>query len=159
MIRENNLELFLPYFEKVKMEAPIILGWSWATFSLVFEKYLFNDWSFLIYLIILILLDTLLGVWRAIKYNQVNSSKFGGFIIKVVLYAIFMVVVHNLSNFSNNEATKFVFSWVQELCYGAVLVREAISIIENIGAIKKGLIPNWILSKLKAYDEKGNFEG
>lgn len=159
MIKENNLECFVPYFEAVKMQSPIVIGWTWATFATLFQTYIFNDWAFLIYLVILILLDTILGVWRAYKYHQINSSKFGGFIIKVVLYAIFMVVVHNLSNFSTNEFTKSIFRWVQELCYAAVVVREAISIIENIGAIRKGLIPEWILKRLKTYDEKGNFEG
>jgi hypothetical protein len=44
------------------------------------------------------------------------------------------------------------------LCYAALLVRESISIIENIGAIKPDLLPKWILKRLKSFDDKGQFQ-
>jgi hypothetical protein len=48
---------------------------------------------------------------------------------------------------------------VEDLCYAALVVREAISIIENLGVIKPGLIPLWILKRLKQYDNEGTFKG
>jgi toxin secretion/phage lysis holin len=106
----------------------------------------------------MIAIDTMLGIWKAWKYSVLSSSRFGGMIIKSVLYAFFLIVVHNLTNFSTNELTKSLFLWVEELCYAALLVREAISIVENIGAIKPDLLPKWILKRLKSFDEKGQFQ-
>lgn len=139
------------------MKLPFLVAFTWASVSSIFNTYIFNDWSFLIYLVILICFDTILGVWKAFKYGDLNSARFGGLVIKSVLYAIFLVVIHNLTNFSNNDITKAIFSWVEELCYAALLVREAISIIENIGAIKPDLLPVWILKRLKSFDENGKF--
>jgi hypothetical protein len=38
------------------------------------------------------------------------------------------------------------------------MVRESISILENIGSIRPELIPQWVLKKLKQYDRTGRFE-
>ena len=38
------------------------------------------------------------------------------------------------------------------------MVREAISIVENIGEIKPDLLPAWVLSRLKKFDESGQFK-
>lgn len=156
-MRDNSLDIFIPYLLYIKMKMPLFIAFTWASVSSVFNTYIFNDWSFLIYLVILICFDTFLGVWKALKYGDLNSARFGGLVIKSVLYAIFLVVIHNLTNFSNNDITKAIFSWVEELCYAALLVREAISIIENIGAIKPDLLPVWILKRLKSFDENGKF--
>jgi toxin secretion/phage lysis holin len=157
-MRDDSLEIFFPYVEIVKMKAPVLIAVAWSSIASLFNTYIFDDWSFLVYLVILIVLDTILGIWKAFKYGIISSSKFGGLVIKSVLYAFFLVVVHNLTNFSNNEVTKSIFIWVEELCYAALLVREAISIIENIGAIKPDLLPSWILKRLKTFDEKGQFQ-
>ena len=157
-MRDDSLEIFFPYVEIVKMKAPLLIAVGWSSIASLFNTYIFDDWSFLVYLVVLIVLDTILGIWKALKYGVISSSRFGGLIIKSVLYAFFLVVVHNLTNFSQNEVTKSIFIWVEELSYAALLVREAISIIENIGAIKPDLLPRWILKRLKSFDEKGQFQ-
>jgi hypothetical protein len=157
-MKDNELEIFIPYFAAVKYQAAFIIAYTWATFASFFQTYIFNDWSFLIYLAIVVLIDTILGIWRAYKHNQISSAKFGGFIIKVVLYGLFLVMIHSLSSFSNSDWAKYIFTYLKELCFAALLVREGISIIENIGAIKKDLIPVWILKRLKAFDETGEYK-
>ena len=147
----------MPYLELFKLKLPFLLAFTWSAIAGLFNTYIFNDWSFLVYLVIMIMIDTILGVWKAFKYGNLSSARFGGLVIKSVLYAIFLVVIHNLTNFSTNDVTKSIFMWVEELCYAALLVREAISIIENIGAIKPDLLPVWILKRLKSFDENGKF--
>ena len=147
----------MPYLELFKLKLPFLLAFTWSAIAGLFNTYIFNDWSFLVYLVIMIMIDTILGVWKAFKYGNLSSARFGGLVIKSVLYAIFLVVIHNLTNFSTNDVTKSIFMWVEELCYAALLVREAISIIENIGAIKPDFLPVWILKRLKSFDEKGQF--
>jgi len=157
-MRDDSLEIFYPYVDILKMKMPLLIAISWSSMAAFFNTYVFDDWSFLIYLVIMIFIDTVLGIWKAWKYHVLSSSRFGGMIIKSVLYAFFLIVVHNLTNFSTNELTKSLFLWVEELCYAALLVREAISIIENIGAIKPDLLPKWILKRLKSFDDKGQFQ-
>lgn len=157
-MKENGLDCFYPYLELIKLKAPFLIAWSWATFATFFQTYIFNNWSFLIYLTIAVVIDTILGVWKAVKHNQVSSAKMGGFVVKVVLYGLFLVMVNSLSNFSSANWSKLFFSYIQESCYAAVMIREAISIIENIGAIKPDLLPKWILKKLRSFDETGTYK-
>lgn len=156
-MKDNTLDVFLPYIEFVKLKIPLVLAFTWSGIAGLFNTYIFNDWSFLVYLVIMIMIDTILGVWKAFKYGNLSSARFGGLVVKSVLYAMFLVVIHNLTNFSTNTVTTSIFQWVEELCYAALLVREAISIIENIGAIKPDLLPKWILKRLKSFDENGQF--
>jgi len=156
-MKDNSLGIFMPYLDLFKLKLPFLLAFTWSGIAGLFNTYIFNDWSFLVYLVIMIMIDTILGVWKAFKYGKLSSARFGGLVIKSVLYAIFLVVIHNLTNFSTNDVTKSIFMWVEELCYAALLVREAISIVENIGAIKPDLLPVWILKRLKSFDEKGQF--
>jgi len=96
---------------------------------------------------------------KAWKRGTVSSQGFTGVMLKVFVYGAFVIVLHGLESFSEKAAVQMAFDWVGTLGYAAVLVREAISIIENLGAIKKGLIPEWILAKLKDFDEDGNING
>lgn len=121
----------------------------------VVEKYLFADWQFLWFLFVLILLDTILGLWKSWKYQNLSSRGFAGFFEKVALYASFLILVHVLMTFTVEGKPLRVFGWINNVFYSAIVVREAISVIENIGAIKPDLIPSWILAYLKKFDSSG----
>lgn len=121
-----------------------------------FKEYIFNDWKFLVFLTVLIVADTVAGVVKAWKMGVVSSQGFTGVMLKVFVYGTFVIVLHVLGHFSDKPAVTVAFDWVGTLGYAAVLVRESISIIENLGAIKPGLIPAWILAKLKDFDDTGN---
>lgn len=121
----------------------------------LFEKYLFSDWQFLVFLMVLIGIDTATGFWKHWKLNSVSSKGFAAFFQKVIVYAVFLILTHGLKNFTVAGAVNGLFSWVDNLFYAAIMVREAISIIENLGVIRPGLLPNWILAKLKSFDETG----
>lgn len=135
----------------------ICMSAAWATLSQFFNSYVFSDWDFLPFIVVLVVLDTFTGVWKSFKRNDFSSYSFGGFMTKVILYAVYLFVVHNLTNFSNKDTVKEIFSWVEQLGYAAIIVRESISIIENIGAIRPNLLPKWILKRLRHFDDNGNF--
>lgn len=141
-----------------KFKLPLCVSAILVPAMQLFEKYIFNDWEFIGFLIVLIALDTITGVWKHYKLNTVSSQGFGRFMVKVIVYGIFLIVVHVLGNFSDKPLVEEIFSWVDTLCYGAIVVRESISIIENLGAIQPGLIPVWVLKKLKQFDNEGKFE-
>lgn len=148
----------IPYMNQMEMAAwkvVLLMSAVWSTIAALVDTYMFSEWDFLPYLVVLVIVDTLTGVWKSLLQRNFNSYTFGAFITKAVLYAVYMVVLHGLTNFSDRKAVVALFEWVQELGYAALIVRESISIIENLGAIKPGLVPRWILKRLKNFDETG----
>ena len=144
------------FFEYYQHKPTLILLASVLGFlKLIVEKYLFNDWQFLSALFVLILLDTLLGIWKNLKTKSLSSRGFAGFFEKRGLYASFLIVTHVLITFTVDGKAVGVFAWIDNVFYSAIMVREAISILENIGAIKPDLIPAWILAYLKKFDASG----
>lgn len=131
---------------------------AWATVAQLFNQYVFDDWEFLPFVIVLVILDTLTGVWKSLKFGSFSSYSFGGFMTKVILYAIYLFVLHGLTNFSSKDSVMSLFTWVEQLGYAAIIVRESVSIVENIGAISPKLIPTWILKRLRQFDKNGEFK-
>lgn len=142
-----------------KFKLPILGAMIIAPLLDAFGVFVFNDWEFLAFLAVLVFLDTVTGVMKAWKRGVLSSSGFTGVMLKVFVYGVFVIVLHVLESFSQKESVKLVFDWIGTFGYAAVLVRESISIIENLGAIKSGIIPEWILTKLKDFDQDGNING
>ncbi|WP_273210806.1 phage holin family protein [Runella zeae] len=122
------------------------------------EIYLFNDWPFLWSLLVLVHVDTVLGFWKSAKNRTVSSRGFAGYFEKLGSYAAFLILTHVLITFPIEGTPTKIFAWINNVFYSAIMVREAISIVENIGAIKEGIIPTWILAYLKKYDASGKLE-
>jgi len=68
-MRDDSLEIFYPYVDILKMKMPLLIAISWSSMAAFFNTYVFDDWSFLIYLVIMIFIDTVLGIWKAWKYH------------------------------------------------------------------------------------------
>ena len=144
------------FFEYYQHKPTLILLASVLGFlKLIVEKYLFNDWQFLSALFVLVLPDTFLGIWKNLKNKSLSSRDFAGFFEKIGLYASFLILTHVLLTFTVSGKEIGVFAWIDNVFYSAIMVREAISILENIGAIKPDLVPAWILAYLKKFDASG----
>lgn len=144
------------FFDYFSHKPHLIVATSFlGLLKIMVEKYLFNDWQFLSALFVLVMLDTVLGIWKNLKTKSLSSRGFAGFFEKIGLYASFLIVTHILVNFKINDKSIGVFEWIDNVFYSAIMVREAISILENIGAIKPDLIPKWILVYLRKFDETG----
>jgi phage-related holin len=124
---------------------------SWAAISAIFNKYIFADWDFGFVLALFVLLDTSTGIWKAWKLKRVSSHKLGGVFTKIVLYAVVLMVVHGLTNFSGGDR----LLWVKDGVYLGLLVREGLSILENVSRINPNLVPKWLLVRLSEFDEQG----
>jgi toxin secretion/phage lysis holin len=117
------------------------------------ETYLFQDWQFLKFLLILIVLDTVLGLINSWKKRQVSSYGFGKLITKLVLYLFFLVLIHVLCHFTVAGAQTHLFDWLNTLACSAIMLRESISILENLALINKKIIPTWVLDRLKKVED------
>ena len=138
----------------------LILLWSIPIGLIInlIEKYIFDDWQFLISLSVLVCLDTVLGFIKHLKFKTLSSSGFSKLFIKFIIYAAVLILTHVLKNYTVSGTVNILFSWIDGTMYSAIVIREAISILENAGAISPGLFPNWALEKLKQFDEKGFFK-
>lgn len=144
-------------FEFAYPKLTIATSAAWASWQIFFNEYVFSNWEFLPFIVILVVIDTLTGVWKSLKLSDFSSYSFGGFMTKVILYAVYLAVIHNLVSFSSKDSIKSLFSWVEQLGYAALIVREVVSIFENIGVIRPKLLPKFVLKRLRHFDAHGEF--
>ena len=101
---------------------------------------------------ILIVIDSCLGFWRALNEKKVSSKGFGMIFKKMLMYMILLILSHVLVNFKIEGKQTSIFMWFDDLVYSAILLREAISILENIAIIYPNAVSKKILEKLKDYE-------
>lgn len=121
------------------------------------EKYLFNDWDFVKFLISLVIIDTAAGVWKHWKYKTLSADAWGKVISKIISYGFILVLAHILTHFTVDGEIVIGFSWLDEAIYSALVVKEGISIFQNVGAINPNLLPKWLLTRMIQFDENGKF--
>lgn len=126
-----------------------------APLTQMIETYLFADWQFLKFLLVLIALDTMLGVAWAWRTKTVSSRTFSRLLTKLFVYVAFLVLIHVLCHFTVEGVRSGLFAWLTSLAYGAILIREGISILENLVRLSPGTLPAWLVARLKAMDEQG----
>lgn len=121
------------------------------------EKYFYSDWEFLKFLIIMIAGDTLLGFLKHWKCKTLSSNAWGKIIFKLISYMSLLIVAHVFVSYRIGGELMPFFGWFEKLVLTSLLVKEGISIIENIGAINESFVPKWLLAKLKEFDNTGKF--
>lgn len=123
-----------------------------------FETYIFCDWQFIQFLAILIIGDTILGFVKAWKDHNMNSRGFSQILWKLFAYMSLLIVTHVLTNYKVRGDESIIFLWFDDMAYAAMVVRESISILENIAAIYPDSIPKWLIVRLKEFDLRGKFK-
>jgi toxin secretion/phage lysis holin len=129
-----------------------MIGWTLAPIIHFIEKYVFSDWEYLKFLFVITSADTALGFVKAIKLHQLSSRGFSMIFTKFTMYACALIATHVLVHFSVANKTYVVFSWFDTVIFSAIVVREAISIFENIALIEPNLFPSSILKYLHQFD-------
>lgn len=135
-------------------------AWEGKWFALVLffvERYIFSDWSFLIWLLVLISVDTFLGLWSALKKKELSGKKFAGILVKGVVYGSIMIFGHVFENVEISGNTIPGGVYFKFLLYVGVLVVEGLSIFKNLGKISKRLVPEFILKRMEGFNETGDF--
>lgn len=136
----------------------IAVSAAFAGLKAVFDTYVFSDWQFGLFLLTIIIVDTVLGTYKAWKQKNLESRAYARLFEKILLYGGALIMSHVLMRFTiSGEASGF-FDWTDDVLYCGIMVRESISILENIGEIKPDLLPRWMLTRLKKFDESGQFK-
>lgn len=116
------------------------------------EKYVFGDWEFVKFLIVLVVIDTALGFIKHFIAHDISSRAFGMIARKLLIYASVLIVTHVLASFSVGGSPVGCLVWFRYFACAALMVREAISVLENCETICPGLIPKWIVRRLREFD-------
>lgn len=136
----------------------LIASWSITPFTKFFGDFVFQDWHFFMNLMVLVFVDTILGLFAAYKTKQVSSEGFSKVLAKLFTYFMLLVATHTAVNIKVNQETLTLLTWVDSMVYTLIVVRELISIFEKTAMIGYFKIPTWILEKLKYFDETGNLK-
>jgi phage-related holin len=126
--------------------------YSWLKFI---ETYMYADWQFLNFLVVLVAINSLLGLYVQYKNHTLKWILVSLWFQKILIYACYLILVHIISHFTIEGEKNQYFGWFNGIANAALIIRESIYILENMGAIRSGLIPKWLLKKLKQYDREG----
>jgi len=126
---------------------------SWYT-QYGLDYYVFSDWAFLKYLIVLVIVDTVLGIAKHYKMKDLSSKAFGAIGNKLLVYTSVMILSNVLTHYSVGGVEQTYLQWFGTFCCTALIIREALSIIENVEAICPGFFPKWIIKRLKDFNSE-----
>lgn len=128
---------------------------SFSNTTLFIEQYVFRDWEFLKYLMILIVVDTLVSWVYHIKNRDFSSKGFAMIITKLIIYCALLIVSHVLGNFTIEGGSIESYAWFKSIICNALIIRESISIVENTSKLCPNLVPSRIKKYLADFDENG----
>lgn len=106
-------------------------------------------------IVIIVLLDTILGVMKAYKLKTISSNGFGQVITKTAVYMVVLIAANQGFINAPNETISALFKFVSGTVYGTILAREMLSIIENATMMGYIKLPKTLLSKLKYFNDDG----
>lgn len=147
-IRNYMLSFYFPILLSVPLSFPLATQFI--------EKYIFRDWEFLKYLMILIVVDTLVSGAYHLKNKDLSSKGFSMIMTKLIVYSAILIVSHVIGNFTVEGGNVEVYTWFRAVACNALIIRESLSIVENAGKLSPSLVPQRIRKYLSDFDEFGD---
>ena len=106
----------------------------------VVSQWFYSDLVFLNWLFVVVILDTVSGIYKSVKLKEFDFKKFLSFVFeKFFAYGILLVLANAFDNIQIHNASVDVFSFVPTLIASGLFLREAYSILENIVQIRPEL--------------------
>lgn len=137
----------------------LILSINWLLKLMEYiEIYIFQDWGFVKYLFIMVFLDTILGVRRAIIQKTFHWRNLNGLKDKLIVYISILVLVHVMTSFTVNNEIVTWFSWLRISVFSGLMAKEGFSSLKNIAATNKSYVPVWLLKRFEEWDKTGKFK-
>lgn len=137
---------------KNKIFSSAIIAMPASIYLQFFNKYIFSDWDFLKYLVVLMVLDTFLGFIKHWIVKDVSSKAYGMIAKKIMVYCAVMILANVIQGFTVNGEQQATLEWFSTFCCTMLMVREGLSIVENVEAIMPGTFPTKIIKRLKDFD-------
>lgn len=118
------------------------------------NRYVFDDWAFFVTLMILVITDTGLGLYKAWRLKKVASNKFAKVFTKVLVYFALLVATHAAAHLKVNGKPDVLLTWLDGVVYAGIVVRELLSIVEKAGALGV-IMPAFLMKRLRDFDDAG----
>ena len=147
-LRNYLYSFYIPFL----LSAPL----SCVSVTTFIEKYVYNDWEFLKYLMILIIIDTIISWFYHLKKKDFSSKGFGMIFMKILIYSGLLIISHVIGNFTVEGGNVEHYAWFRSVVCNALIIRESISIIENSAKITPTLVPTRVRKYLADFDENGS---
>lgn len=123
------------YGIELSINGKLMLTTSFAAFFMqLIQQYIFKDWEYLNFLIVLFVLDTVFGVWKSIKDKTFDFDKIWDVIAKAFVYGGVLVVGHVLSYFTVDKNVSG-YGFVANVFYSMLILFEARSALRNMGEV------------------------
>lgn len=120
-------------------------------------KYVYQDWEFAKWIGVAVAVDTLIGLLKHLVHKDASSeSFFAKFSKKIAVYILLLILTNLLTNFTVNGSSVGATDWMGTYLCTYMLVREAISIIENANAIIP-IFPKSLIKRFKDFNDKGEY--
>lgn len=128
-----------------------------ATVTVELMKYIYQDWEFAKWIGVAIAIDTLASIVKHFIYKDVSSDEFWKkFSRKIFVYLILMILSNLLAHYTVKGNVVGPTEWISDYLCVFMILREAISILENLNAIIP-VVPVWLLKRLKDFNENGEY--
>ena len=114
--------------------------------------YIFSDWEFVRYLVVAMVLDTALGFIIHWRNRDLSSKAYGMIAKKLITYSAALILANVVTNFKVYGQPVDALTWFGHFVCVMLMVRETLSIIENIEDICPGFFPKSIITRLKDFD-------
>ena len=141
-----------------KTTLSLILGILISPFTMVVEKYLLSDLHLIINVLVLVIIDTILGVVYAWKRERISSSGFSGIFTKLLVYVVLIIAVNQGHLNQPNAAVRTLMEWLDGFVYSLILIREMLSIFEKAALLGYFRLPMAIKKKLELFVEEGTLD-
>ena len=139
----------------------LFIGSAFSFFIQFVNKFLWSDWEFIGWMALLITIDTITGTWYAIRMGNFNSNAMKATLSKIVYYGISLIVIHIMSHSTvrgqENSIMAFIMPYIDSTMYAYFMLREVVSIGENMGKLGFNIFPVWVMKRLKDFNENGKY--
>lgn len=127
------------------------------TFVVNMLQYVYRDWEFAKWIVVAVTVDTVVGLVKHWITKDLSSEEFWvKFSKKIFVYICLLILSNLLTNYTVNGHLVGSTQWIGEFLCVYMLIREAISILENVNAVTP-CVPVWLLKRLKDFNEKGEY--
>lgn len=121
----------------------------------IFEKYVFNDWDFLVSLMLLFFLDTLVGSCAAIVEGvfkpTIGVKRFG---LKMIGYTVTIICVGIMDNALIAGRANWLEGFIDAGAFAVMIAFEGASVLKNVYRIYPFGSIKFLLKKLEIYYNK-----
>ena len=136
-------EMIPNFLERIVLGIGACIGYVWA---LAFDNvHLDMEWF-----LVLMLSDYLSGVYQALRLGEYDSKKGANGLIKKFIILWLCALAHGLDVIVGTTIIQHVF-------IGAFGLNEMLSIIENVGRVHPGLVPQQVQSFLERLKNRTTF--